>query len=294
MKYDCKSALSSNNPLSIPTDKMSSSTYSDESDNIKAIIDAENKNIDDKIKKMISEIRPDETKLLEHLGEYTEEPYDLIESYFDGKHLERLVRHQLESYNNFVNFQIQKTIQMFNPVVVRSDHDYNESKDKYFLEVFINFTNFKLYPPQIHENNGATKTMLPQEAKIRNFTYASTMTLDINIKYVIRNTENMDTPKIVEKIIPKINIGKLPIMLKSSICVLTQNPHISHQQSGECSMDCGGYFIIKGSEKTVLGQERAAENRIYCFDGKNTTKWSWTAEINQYPILNVFHPNKLK
>ena len=71
MKYDCKSALSSNNPLSIPTDKMSSSTYSDESDNIKAIIDAENKNIDDKINKMISEIRPDETKLLEHLGEYT-------------------------------------------------------------------------------------------------------------------------------------------------------------------------------------------------------------------------------
>ena len=294
MKYDCKSALSSNNPLSIPTDKMSSSTYSDESDNIKAIIDAENKNIDDKIKKMISEIRPDETKLLEHLGEYTEEPYDLIESYFDGKHLERLVRHQLESYNNFVNFQIQKTIQMFNPVVVRSDHDYNESKDKYFLEVFINFTNFKLYPPQIHENNGATKTMLPQEAKIRNFTYASTMTLDINIKYVIRNTENMDTPKIVEKIIPKINIGKLPIMLKSSICVLTQNPHISHQQSGECSMDCGGYFIIKGSEKTVLGQERAAENRIYCFDGKNTTKWSWTAEIKSVPDFKCISPKQIE
>ena len=230
MKYDCKSTISSNNPLSIPIDKMSSSTYSYESNSIKAIIDAETKQIDDKINKMVSAIRPDETILLDHLGDYTEEPYNLIESYFDGKHLERLVRHQLESYNNFVNFQIQKTIQMFNPVIVRSENDYNESKDKYFLEVFINFTNFKLYPPQIHENNGATKTMLPQEAKIRNFTYASTMTVDINIKYVIRNTENMDTPKTVEKIIPKINIGKLPIMLKSSICVLTQNPHISHQQ----------------------------------------------------------------
>ena len=295
MKYDCKSRLSSNNnPMSIPMDKMSSSTYSDESDSIKAIIDAENKNIDAKINKMISEILPDETKLLEHLGEYTEEPYNLIESYFDGKHLERLVRHQIESYNNFVNFQIQKTIQMFNPVIIRSENDYNEGKDQYFLEVFINFTNFKLYPPQIHENNGATKTMLPQEAKIRNFTYASTMTVDINIKYVIRNTENMDTPKIVEKIIPKINIGKLPIMLKSSICVLTQNPHISHQQSGECSMDCGGYFIIKGSEKTVLGQERAAENRIYCFDGKNTTKWSWTAEIKSVPDFKCISPKQIE
>ena len=113
MKYDCKSRLSSNNSASIPLDQTSSSNYSDESDCIKAIIDAENKNIDDKINKMISKIRPDESKLLEHLGEYTEEPYNLIESYFNGKHLERLVRHQLESYNNFVNFQIQNQDHFF-------------------------------------------------------------------------------------------------------------------------------------------------------------------------------------
>ena len=296
MKCNFESSISSNNPQTMDTlcDTLKSCSLSDESDNIKAIIEAENDQVNQKVKQMISKITPDESKLLEHLGDYTEEPYNLIESYFDGKHLERLVRHQLESYNNFVNFQIQKTIQMFNPVVIRSDHDYNESKDKYFLEVFINFTNFKLYPPQIHENNGATKTMLPQEAKLRNFTYASTMTVDINIKYVIRNTENMDTPKTIEKIIPKINIGKLPIMLKSSICVLTQNPHISHQQSGECSMDCGGYFIIKGSEKTVLGQERAAENRIYCFDGKNTTKWIWTAEIKSVPDYKCISPKQIE
>lgn len=295
MEYDLKSAVSSQPPFSMVVDnEPHKNTSSSESDNIQAIIAAENDKIDKKINDVIAAITPDEVKLLEHLGDYTEEPYNLIESYFDGKHLERLVRHQLESYNNFVNFQIQKTIQMFNPVVIRSEHDYNESKDKYFLEVFINFTNFKLYPPQIHENNGATKTMLPQEAKLRNFTYASTMTVDINIKYVIRNTENMDTPKTVEKIIPKINIGKLPIMLKSSICVLTQNPHISHQQSGECSMDCGGYFIIKGSEKTVLGQERAAENRIYCFDGKNTTKWNYVAEIKSVPDFKCISPKQIE
>ena len=138
-----------------------------------------------------------EKAILEHLGEYIEEPYTLIDSYFRGKHLERLVRHQIESYNHFINYQIQRTIQMFNPVIIRSENDFIEDKGQYFLEAHVNFDNFKLYPPQIHENNGATKIMLPQEAKVRNFTYASTMTVDLQIKYIIRNTEAMDAPKIV-------------------------------------------------------------------------------------------------
>ena len=57
-------------------------------------------------------------------------------------------------------------------------------------------------------------------------------------------------------------------------------------------MDCGGYFIIKGSEKTVLGQERAAENKIYCFDGKNTTKWTWYAEIKSVPDFKCISPKQ--
>ena len=57
-------------------------------------------------------------------------------------------------------------------------------------------------------------------------------------------------------------------MLRSNVCVLTHYKHVSNQISGECKMDPGGYFIINGSEKTVLGQERAAENTIYCFDIK--------------------------
>ena len=258
----------------------------------------QNIQLEEKIKGCIDEniarITENETKLLDHLGDYTEEPFDIIESYFSGKHLERLVRHQIESYNNFINYQMQRTIQMFNPVKIHSENDYVAETDKYFLEIFISFVNFKLYPPQIHENNGATKTMLPQEAKLRNFTYASTMTVDINIQYVIRTTDSMDSPRTIEKTLPKINIGKMPIMLKSSVCVLTQNPHIGHEYTGECSMDCGGYFIIKGSEKTVLGQERAAENRIYCFDGKNSTKWSWYAEIKSVPDFKCISPKQIE
>ena len=231
---------------------------------------------------------------LSHLGNFIEEPYTLIESYFHGQHLERLVRHQIESYNHFINYQIQRTIQMFNPVLIHSEHDYIEPHDKYLLEISISFHNFKLYPPQIYENNGATKTMYPQEAKLRSFTYASTMTVDIHIEYIVRNTELMDTPTIIKKILPKINIGKMPIMLKSSICVLSQNRSIDPVLMGECPLDCGGYFIIKGSEKTVLGQERAAENRVYCFDGKNTTKWSLYAEIKSIPDFKCISPKQIE
>ena len=232
--------------------------------------------------------------VLNHLGKYTEEPFQIIQSYFEGQHLDRLVRHQIESYNHFINHQVQSTINMFNPVIVRSENDYVEEHKLYMLELYIYFDNFKLYPPQIHENNGATKLMLPQEAKLRNFTYASTMTVDIRLDYIIRNTEAMDQPHTIQKFLPKINIGKMPIMLKSSICVLTQNSHIHPIHTGECKMDCGGYFIIKGSEKTVLGQERAAENRISCFDGKNTTKWDYFAEIKSIPDNKCISPKQIE
>merc|ERR1711991_51708 len=73
---------------------------------------------------------------------------------------------------------------MFNPVIIKSENDYDEKLDKYKLEIYITFENFNTYRPQIHENNGATKLMFPQEARLRNFTYASNMTVDINIKYI--------------------------------------------------------------------------------------------------------------
>ena len=47
--------------------------------------------------------------------------WNIIESYFKGKHLKRLIRHQLESYNQFVTSQLKKTIEMFNPVVIHDE-----------------------------------------------------------------------------------------------------------------------------------------------------------------------------
>ena len=64
--------------------------------------------------------------------------------------------------------------------------------------------------------------------------------------------------------------------------------------TGECSFDAGGYFIINGSEKTVLIQERAAENRVYCFNvKKGNNKWSWLAEIKSVPDYKSISPKQI-
>jgi DNA-directed RNA polymerase II subunit RPB2 len=221
-------------------------------------------------------------------------PWDIIASYFKGKHLDRLVRHQIESYNDFIDTQIQKTIEMFNPIVVHSEHDYDAVNKKYSLELQISFDNFKIFRPQIHENNGATKIMFPQEARLRNFTYSSNMTLTMNIKILIRNGEHLENIHTMHKSIPNIHIGKIPIMLKSNICVLTQYKHVPSTRTGECAFDTGGYFIINGSEKTTLGQERAAENKIYCFDlRKSNTKFDWSAEIKSVPDFKRISPKQI-
>jgi len=225
---------------------------------------------------------------------YIETPWSIIGAYFNKQHLKRLVRHQIESYNDFVSNQIQRTIEMFNPVVIASEQDFCKKSKKNSLEVQVTFDKFNLYRPQIHENNGATKIMFPHDARSRNFTYASTMTIDINIQYIIRTGENLENVQTFHKSIPKVHIGKLPIMLKSCICVLNQYTHINNNVSGECKHDAGGYFIINGSEKTVLGQERAAENRVYCFNtSKNNSKWSWTAEIKSVPDFKCISPKQI-
>lgn len=228
------------------------------------------------------------------IDKYTEVPWDIIESYFKNGYLNKLVRHQLDSYNNFVNFQMLRTIEMFNPISIKSESEYIPQCNNYRMELSITFDNLRLYRPQIHENNGAIKIMFPQEARLRNFTYASMMTLDMNVKYIVRSGEKLEQVNTYNKVYPNIHIGKIPIMLKSNICVLQQYNYIDNSKVGECKYDPGGYFIINGSEKTVLGQERAAENRVYVYNIlKNNPKYTLSAEIKSIHHSKCISPKHL-
>ncbi len=223
-----------------------------------------------------------------------EEIWNIIELNFDKQHLKELVKHQLESYNYFVNNQLQQTIEMFNPLRIVSENDYIKEHNLYRLEVLISFENFNILRPQLYENNGATKLMFPQEARLRNFTYSGNMIVTLNIKYIVRNGENYNNINTYNKVLNNIHIGKMPIMLKSDLCILSQYKQLNHNYTGECKMDPGGYFIINGSEKTCIGQERAAENQIYCFNiQKNNTKWEWIAEMKCIPDWKCISPKQI-
>lgn len=55
---------------------------------------------------------------------------------------------------------------------------------------------------------------------------------------------------------------RMPIMLRSSNCVLNGKSPSEMARLNECPMDPGGYFIVKGTEKVILIQEQLSKNRM--------------------------------
>lgn len=83
-------------------------------------------------------------------------------------------------------------------------------------------------------------------------------------------------------------------MVRSKFCHLS---NLSKQQivndARECRYDQGGYFIVNGSEKVLIAQERMANNIVLVFKvGKTTAKYSWKAEIRSMDPNSLMPPQQ--
>lgn len=74
----------------------------------------------------------------------------------------------------------------------------------------------------------------------------------------------------------QIELGKIPVMIRSSQCHLSDCNEQNIIRNKECMYDQGGYFIVNGSEKVIVAQERQACNIVLVFhDNLPTSKYSY-------------------
>jgi DNA-directed RNA polymerase beta subunit/intein/homing endonuclease len=250
----------------------------------------------------------------------------------DGK---QIISHQIESFNQFMEVDIPEIIHMANPITSYGSPEIplagprsalatatglsttaanalmGTSADGAFAlgkkvqheyEVTLEFEEISIRKPTIFENNGAIHPMMPNDARLRNLTYASP--LNVNVKVIttfIDNTRNGIRESNV-RIFPNVHLGKIPVMVGSKYCLLNDQKHIHPSNLGECTHDVGGYFIIQGGERVMISMERMSENRPFVFrNGRGNAKDMEIVEIkcigpdnDQVPKSNtvkiVYHP----
>ena len=145
----------------------------------------------------------------------------------------------------------------------------------------ISFKQIYLSKPMVTEADGMTSTLFPKEARLRNLTYSAPLYVDME-KTVTTVTLDSQKTEEVEKI-NKVFIGKVPIMLRSEYCSLHDHTDKELTELGECPYDEGGYFIINGSEKVLIAQEKMSSNHVYVFKKRQPSKYMWVAECRSSP-----------
>ena len=89
------------------------------------------------------------------------------------------------------------------------------------------------------------------EARLRNLTYSAPILLEMTI-------EEEGLPRDTTR----QHIGDLPVMVKSELCQLSNRSKEQLIESGEDPNDPGGYFIINGAERVIVGLEDLSPNKI--------------------------------
>jgi len=204
--------------------------------------------------------------------------WKLIDKYFKDNP-NNLVLHHLESYNSFINKGISQIFRENNPIRFIEREDENEIFGKRNeCQLYLGGKDgSKIYygKPIIYDDNNS-HYMFPNDARLRNMTYGITIHYDVEVDFVYY----IDNEKKEHSILlPKIYLGRFPIMLQSDLCILNTLDKNVRFNMGECRNDYGGYFIIDGMEKVIISQEKFANNLLYIRKNKEDDIYSFSAEI---------------
>ena len=202
-------------------------------------------------------------------------PRRLLDQYFQTTSYP-YTRHHLDSYNQFMETDLPAIIKSQNPLIVVKDLIPGTNTYQYTVEIFIggiDGTALHLGTPTLQHMAGQeVRLMFPNEARLRNLTYAAGLYADILIRVTFGNAtataveaETGEKPKgqlVREVTLPQFPLVQIPIMLHSKACLLNGKPNEFLESVGECQYDQGGYFIINGSEKILITHQEQAFNTL--------------------------------
>ena len=204
--------------------------------------------------------------------------WKLIDKYFKDNPY-NLVAHHLESYNDFFDSGINRVFRENNPIrfIERADDDDSEEQRNQCLLYLGGKEGKKIYfgKPIIYDDNNA-HYMYPNDARLRNMTYGITVHYDVEVDLIYYDNGDKKEKTIT---LEQIYLGRFPIMLQSKLCILKSLAKDVRFNMGECRNDYGGYFIIDGKEKSIVCQEKFADNMLYIRKNKPDDTYSHSAEI---------------
>lgn len=188
-----------------------------------------------------------------------------------GEYFKRngLCTQQLDSFDAFINNTMQEVVLESRPIELFPEPDMlSEGASGARMKHVIKFGQIYIGEPDITTPDGETERMFPNMARMRCLTYAAPLQVDVDYLTYELDEEGVEieSTKTEKKLQTKF-IGKVPIMLRSEYCLLRPHTNRGLNDLGECEYDQGGYFIINGSEKVIVAQERMSNNHVYIFSG---------------------------
>jgi len=195
----------------------------------------------------------------------------LVKKYYEEK---RFVDSNILSFNNFIEKGLQE--------VVEENKEAEPAIIPHNIEKFkIRFGRISVGKPEITEADGSKRPIYPMEARLRKITYYAPVYLEVSTYINDVQRENFVA-----------DIGKMPIMLKSKFCNLSGLSREELIKHGEDPTDPGGYFIINGTERTIVNMEDLSANNFMVEGEGSEFSGRFFAAKGSYKIPHEFERKK--